>query len=100
MSVKSELPELPLRPTSGYLVVAKDALPGTVGEIVLPEQNSLRPTSGVVVCCSDDLTAFYPRGTQVIFGPHAGAEFKVKQGKFLVLRVEEIQATIESEPAP
>ena len=84
----------PIRPQPGFLIVSKDVTPGSVGDIILPEQNSLRPTSGTVVEPADDLAAWYPKGTKVIFGPYAGSTFTIEEGTFTMLTREEVQATI------
>ena len=86
---------IPLRPQPGYLIVAKDALPGTVGEIILPEQHTLRPTSGTVIRPAENLKEWYPEGTKVVFGPFAGSSFTIPQGQYTILTDLEIQCTIE-----
>lgn len=89
---------IPLRPQPGYLIVNPDAPPGQVGEIILPEQNTLRPTSGVVVRAEKELEQWYPPGTRIVFGPHAGSVFSITSGTFLILTDMEIQAVIDEEP--
>lgn len=79
----------------GFVIIEKDVLPGNVGEIVLPEQNSLRPNSGTVIRAAVDLEPYYPAGTKVLFGQNAGTTLTIPEGTYTILTEMEIQATVE-----
>ena len=85
-----------MRPMNGFVVVSKDPLPNKAGEIVLPEQNSMRPVSGRVLIPSPSLANDYPEGTRVLFGKHAGETFKVEEQVVTLLHSSEIQAWISA----
>lgn len=87
-----------IRPLGQFLVVVKDVLPSNVGEIILPEQNTMRPVSGKVMVASPSLQNDYPEGTRVLFGKHAGEVFSVEEGQPLtLLHASEIQAWIPAD---
>jgi len=87
-----------LRPLGQFLVVVKDPTPSNVGEIILPEQNTMRPSSGKVLVASPSLENDYPEGTRVLFGKHAGETFSIEKGEPLtLLHASEIQAWIPAD---
>ncbi len=81
------------RPLNGFVLAVKDELPDSIREIKLPSQNSMRPSSGVVLVASDEACDLLP-GDKVLFGRYAGEVFTINEVKLTILHRSEIQARI------
>ena len=88
------------RPQSGHLLVRPDPPPPNIGLIHLPEQNQLRPESGVVVVPHAELMTDYPPGAHVIYAKNAGMGVKIDGEPLLILFQDEIQCVIPEDTMP
>lgn len=82
---------------NGFLLVSPDPIPDKVGDIVLPEQNALRPLSGVVALPSISCAADYPEGKRVVYGRYSGESISIDMEAYKLLHETEIQCVIDPE---
>jgi len=88
------LNDLPVVVMNGFLLLEEDPVPESVRGIILPEQKSLRPMSGVVVKSGGDSVNQYPAGCRVVFGRYAGEKIRIGKEAFRLLHETEVQCLI------
>lgn len=82
-----------IEPMNQQLLVVKDELPQMLGKIILPEANSFRPMSGVIVA-KGPLNHQYAVGERVCFSEWAGNAISVRGEKFTILHPMEVLCRI------
>lgn len=83
--------EASYEPVNGILVVRRDPLPDSVGEIALPQQRQARPQTGTILATASP--DFLP-GLQIVFAPHAGVLALIDGEPLLLMSPSEVLAVV------
>lgn len=83
-------------PLGARVAVVPDDPPTHIGQIALPQQNSMRPVSGRIVEWGPLAPeVFRQEGLRVIFGRFAGSLVKISGERFLLMESGEIMAFVD-----
>ncbi|MDQ1350376.1 MAG: chaperonin GroES [Acidobacteriota bacterium] len=68
-----------------------------VGSIIIPDTAKEKPSMGKVIAVGTDeeLKKILKPGDKVLFGKYAGEEIKIEGKKHLIIKLEEILATVQ-----